>query len=340
MSLKSFLGIGVITALLSLIGMILLPHDKYLRYQALNDKSAPRAHWIYQRIHFDATPIDIAFIGSSRTGRSIHSLRLQQDLAARGVEANAVNFYMFRSGRNMHYAIAKELLENRKVKLLVLEITEWEDRLTHPDYVFLADPTDIVFAPMVINFRYLTDLARLPGRQVDLFLQTTRKRLGIDHTDSVLPPYEGPHLDQAEFLTSLDGARHDFNDEHTLEHMEALRVAQEANITRSLLPASLSGLEYRMPRYYIDKTLALAARHGARVVFLFVPRYGGPSTPPSYAQFADRASLINPAVLVSDYRYWSEETHMNWSGARLVTDFVAERIATEGLLAEGAGRHQ
>jgi hypothetical protein len=76
------------------------------------------------------------------------------------------------------------------------------------------------------------------------------------------------------------------------------------------------------------------------VVFLFVPRYGGPSTPPSYEQFADRAPLINPAALVADHRYWSEETHMNWSGAKVMTDFVAERISAEGLVTEAAGRHQ
>ena len=69
MRLRNFLVIIVLTAILALAAMVALPHDKYLRYQSLNDHTAPNAYWIYERIHTDPTPIDIAFIGSSRTGK-------------------------------------------------------------------------------------------------------------------------------------------------------------------------------------------------------------------------------------------------------------------------------
>jgi hypothetical protein len=321
-------------ALLSLTGMILLPHDKYLRYQSLNDHSAPRAYWIYERIHNDPTPIDIAFIGTSRTGRSIHTRRLEEDLAQRGVTAKAANLFMFKTGRNMHYAIAKELFGSRKVKLLVLEITEWEDRKPHPDFVFLADPEDIVFAPWFINLRYLSDLSRLPGRQVDLFLQTQLVPLGLRKPEFVPPPYEGPNLDISEYLVTLDGKKHYFTEQRTFEHMEALRKAQDASITPSVLPKSMDALEYRLPRYYISRILDLARQHGTKVIFLYVPRYGGPATPAPYARYQHDGPLINPGAQMQDYRLWDEVTHLNWDGAKVLTDYVARELASSGYLGE------
>ena len=67
-------------ACLNVAAVAVLPHDKYLRYEAPNDMDAPTSYWVYERIHFDPTPIDVAFVGTSRTGMSIHSRRLQDDL--------------------------------------------------------------------------------------------------------------------------------------------------------------------------------------------------------------------------------------------------------------------
>jgi hypothetical protein len=75
LTLRGFLSVFFFGALLATCGMTLLPHDKYLRYQSLNDRSAPNSYWIYERIHDDPTPIDIAFIGTSRTGRSMNTRR-------------------------------------------------------------------------------------------------------------------------------------------------------------------------------------------------------------------------------------------------------------------------
>jgi hypothetical protein len=329
---RRFLLVFLLAVLATLGGMILLPHDKFLRYEALNDHVAPNAYWIYERIHYDPTPIDVAFIGTSRTGRSVNAQRLEADLRARGIATHAANLYLFKTGRNMHYAVAKELLEHRQVKLLVLEITEQEDRKPHPDFVFLADPQDIVFAPTLINLRYLSDLARLPGRQVDLFLQTALQRLGWRRPDFVPPPYRGPDIDISHSLVTLDGREYSFDREHSRSEMEALRVKQEASLTPSVLPESLNWLEYRFPRLYVDRILDLAARHGTRVVFLYVPRYGAPESPAPYKLYTQRAGLINPGPGIQNYRFWDEETHMNWSGAKFLTDAVAEQLADGGYL--------
>jgi hypothetical protein len=337
LTLGRFLLIFLVSALAATCGMILLPHDKYLRYQSLNDHQAPNSYWIYERIHNDPTPIDIAFIGTSRTGRAIYTQGLQEALAARGVNVHAVNFHIVKAGRNMHYAIAKELLEHRKVKVLVLEMTELEDRKPHPDFIFLADSADVVLAPMFINIRYFADLARLPGRQVDLFLNTQLQHTGWLTPDFVPPPYQGPNLDENEYLVTLDGVRHSLSYSHTFAEMEAMRLQQEASVTPAVFPASLEWLEYRYPRYYIERIFELAARNGTKVVFLYLPRYGGPSVPPPYEHvYAGRAGLINPWTAVQDFRIWGDDTHFNWAGSKLVTEAVAEGLWRGGYVQPAA----
>ena len=329
--LRGFLIVFFLSAVLATSAMIALPHDKYLRYQSLNDRSAPNSYWIYERIHDDPTPIDIAFIGTSRTGRSMNTARLQDDLAVHGVAVHAANVHIVKTGRNMHYAIAKELLTHRKVKLIVLEMTEQEDRKPHPDFIFLADARDVLGAPVWINTRYWTDLARLPGRQVDLFLETALQSYGWRTPEFTPPPYEGPNLDRTEQLRTLDGTVHSLRDGHTFEEMEAMRKIQEAQITPAVLPAALDWLENRFPRFYIDLIFDLAARHGTKIVFVYLPRYGGPAAPPPYEKlYAKRAGLINPWATVQDFRLWFDDTHVNAAGSRLLTDAVADALWRDG----------
>ena len=314
-------------ALLNVAALLLLPHDKYLRYQALNDAQAPTTYWIYERIHFDPAPIDIAFLGTSRTGMSIHTARLEEDLARLGIHAKAVNFYCVRSGTNLQYVIAKELLDNRKVKLLVLEMTESEERKGHDAFNLYADSKDILSAPLLINLGYLSDIARLPGRQVTLAWETLLQRIGLRDPDFVPPPYEGPNRDHAEFIRSIDNAVHPNTLSHSREEMDKLHAEWDLGLTRPLLPSSFSSLEYRLPRYYENRIIDLARAHGTQVVFLYTPKYGGPPTPQHYQLYASRADLINPYAVGQDYQLWLNENHSNWEGAKRVTDYVAETLA-------------
>ena len=96
---------------------VALPHNPYLRYQAMTGTIFERARWIYERIHFDDTPIDIAFIGSSRTARAVISPDIEARLAAQGLPRHVVNFSMPASGMDMRLTLARELLENRDVEI-------------------------------------------------------------------------------------------------------------------------------------------------------------------------------------------------------------------------------
>jgi hypothetical protein len=325
--LLPYLLILLVGCTAGLAAMVALPHDKFLRYQGLNDSTAPTAYWIYERIHTDPSPIDIAFIGTSRIGLSMHSSRLEADLRRLGVSAKAANLHIVKTGVNMQYVVAKELLEARHVKLLVIEMTEWEDRKPHPDFIFLADTWDVLAAPTIVNLNYFSDLVRLPGRQADLFFQTQRRRLRLD-APSFVPPYEGPNLDHAEFIQTLDGRRHERLESYTQAEMDALRKEQERLTTPPLLPTSLNEFEFHLTRYYTRRILDLAKAHHTSVVFLYTPRYGGPAQPIPYQRYANRADLINPWAQVQDYALWWDGSHVNWEGAKRMTDFVALALAS------------
>ena len=331
-TLRGFVLLLATTSILGVAAMVALPHDKFLRYQALSDGTAPTAYWIYQRIHDDATPIDVAFIGTSRTGMALHSRRLEDELQQRGVTAKAVNLYIVKTGINLQYVVAKELLEARTVKLLVLEMDEREDRKPHPDFIYLADTADVLAAPLLANLNYLADIARLPGRQADLFIQTRLQGSGLQAPGAFPPRYEGPNLDHGQFITTLDGTRHDRRVVNTQAQMATLLAADEARITPPLLPPSMADIEFRLPRYYTARILDLAKAHGVRVAFLYTPRFGGPQWPQPYRQYAVRAELINPWERLQDYRLWSDVSHVNWDGAQRLTDYVAEALANHAEL--------
>jgi hypothetical protein len=168
--------IAVVTGvmLLVLVALVQLPHDRYIRFQHMAAQSVHylRAQWIYERIHFDETPIDIAFIGTSHTQCSINAELVEQGLSAAGHPQHVVNFAIPALGRDLHYLLVRELLENRSIKTLVIEVQEGESRAPHPAFDLLSEARDLFTGPLIVNSRFPETLAGLPLRQATLFVQS------------------------------------------------------------------------------------------------------------------------------------------------------------------------
>ena len=173
------LGVATAVMIITLAGMIALPHDTYIRWQAVKTEAYARLGWIYERIHYDDTPIDIAFIGTSHTMEGVDAEAVEHDLDEAGARPgdpdrclHTVNFAVPSYGRDLQWIIARELLTHRRVKVLVLEVFENESRRAHPLFVDVADTSDILDAPMVVNINYLHNLVRLPFRQLSLWAKS------------------------------------------------------------------------------------------------------------------------------------------------------------------------
>ena len=151
----------------------LLPHDRYIRYQQLTDSDLFRTRWVYERIHYDKTPIDVAIIGSSRVEAAISAPILEKELSEKlGRPIHVANLAIPQEGRNLHYLVARELMENHpETRIILLSVVEKAD-LTHPAFRYLADPIDVLQAPLLLNHYYFLDAAFLPYRQMSYFVQT------------------------------------------------------------------------------------------------------------------------------------------------------------------------
>src|SRR5262249_23570762 len=163
MSPYRFLAMTATLTAALVVAACFLPHPRYLRFAILQDSAVLKAGWIYERIHFDPTPTEIVFLGTSHTVFGIDSATVERQFhAITGRDMHVVNFALQHLGRDTHFLIAQEILRTRPVKLLVIEVQEDEPRDLHPAFGALADPSDLLSAPVLVNVRYFDNVAHLP----------------------------------------------------------------------------------------------------------------------------------------------------------------------------------
>src|SRR5947208_1211790 len=107
-----FVAVAAVSALQVLMTMCALPHERYLRFQSLTELAVVKAGWIYERTHFDPSPIDIVFIGTSHTVMGVDSDLVERACREKGTSRCAtVNFALEHLGRNVQWLIAREVIE-------------------------------------------------------------------------------------------------------------------------------------------------------------------------------------------------------------------------------------
>lgn len=329
-------ALAAAVAVAALAGSLAIPHDRYIRWQEMRSEAWARLGWIYERVHFDRTPIDIAFIGTSHSMNGIDGAAVQAALTAAGGGCrNVVNFAYPSYGRNLHWLVARELLEHREVRTLVIEVFENESRKAHPFFINVAEVSDVLEAPLLINLNFFTDIAQLPARQVMLGLKTLlperfglRRRMDPAH-------YDGPDVDNTRHVqvggTALTPLR-----ERVLPpgQLEAAAARARSAKNTNMLGERLEALEYRYPRHYLDRILELAKQRGVTVKFLYLPSYayvlGEPRDPSLYA---GRGEMLTTGKLLADTGYWYDPDHLNLQGAAVLSAELG-RLLAEGATAE------
>ena len=168
-----YLALLAIFFVLCCVVSFLLPHDRYIRYQQLAHSDLFRSRWVYERIHYDKTPIDVAIIGSSRLETSVSAPILEEELSQKlGRPIHVANLAIPQEGRNLHFLVTRELLENHpETRIILVSVVENAD-LSHPAFRYLADRSDLLLAPLFLNHYYFLDATFLPYRQMSYFIQT------------------------------------------------------------------------------------------------------------------------------------------------------------------------
>jgi hypothetical protein len=316
-----FLGLGL---------LLLLPHDRYHRFQEYRLAETRTADWIYERLHFDETPIDIALIGTSRMAGGVSAPELAKAYCAlTGRRVRVANLAIPQFGRGMDFVVAQELFRTKAPELVVMQITEVEGRRPHPGFQTLADARDILAAPVLINLGWAEDLAALPGRQLSLFLKTALGRPAV--TREFDPRrYAGPDVDRTRSIPRIAGGVIDRTGTMERDRLERVAAARRAGFTRTyLLPEPLRHLEYRVSQRYLDRVHEMARQAGADVAYAYMPGYGFDGAVPEHvAALAAGFEIwrVHDAVL-GDHRMWLDGNHTNHAGAQVATQALARRIA-------------
>ena len=320
------------------VALSLLPGNVYQRWQLLDGTIHANARWIYERCRFDPTPIDVAFIGPSRTAAGVNAPRLGEALAQRGLPSNVVNFSLPETGRNINLSIAQELFMYKKPKLLVLGVIEKPSRFGHSGFKYIADRNLIINPGYIADFDYFSDLIYLPFRQARLFVaDLLPSGLGLRKT---FEPghYRGSTIDTTGSIVLPDGKVKD--GENPASAAELLRGVKklEAGEHPPLLPDPWADLEFGDERHNVAKIAELARSHGAQVAFLFLPYFTGPHTL-TEQKFYDRyGPTLNAGFLSPHAEWFADYGHLTRQGARILTDWLVEPIGA--LLRSGTAAGQ
>lgn len=323
-------GLAAMAATLG--AMVAIPHSRYVRWQDERTEAYARLGWVYERIHYDPTPTDIVLIGTSHTMNGLDGLAIAQRIAAGGTRApdgrclTVTNLAIPAYGRNLHWAIANELLSVRKPRAIVLEVFENETRKAHPLFSHVADSADLLKAPALINQNYVADLIRLPYRQL---------KLGVE---SVAPAAFGlkPRFDRAEYdgstvdntrVVSVHGQAFTPPLDTVMDsaQLEEAAAANRAGKDLNMLPKAWEAYEYAVPRHYVAAILSGADKAGVPVYLLYLPSYGMPPKPYDMRPFAGRPMLtVNDLLRRRDW--WHDVAHLNAQGAAAVSARVADLL--------------
>ena len=324
-------ALAALIALSVILGAsIMLPHERYYRFQAHDNGTTRKADWIYERLHFDETPVDVALIGTSRTAGGLSGPTIERAYCdATGRRIHVANLGIPQTGRNMHYVIAREAAQTKAPALTIVELNDIESRKPHPGFIMLADSREVLTAPAAINLNYFSDLARLPGRQASLFLQSILRKPAV-RAQFDEASYAGANLDLTEAQIAVDGRRKSRDVIRTKKEMEALRAKrQQGKSPLFMAPEPLRVLEYRFPRYYLDKIERKARAHDGAVAYVYIPAYGEPKMPAPLREALDiEAPVINlGSASALDHTQWLDATHFNAAGARAASLRFAEQLA-------------
>ena len=300
----------------------LLPENDYQRWQ-LQDPDG-RLRWIYERIHFDPTPIDVAIVGPSREHLGLSAAAIEQDLAQQGKHANVVNFALPGAGRDIQWAILDELFKAKSPKVVVLGVEEEPYPFGHFFFKYVAPAEAIVFPPSPFLHNYLYNLAYLPIRKLKLFGANLFPDL-FGLTKQFDPEHYAKN--RTDFSTSFIGEFGKLVDmEHPVPRATLLAEPREP-VPRTLVARVLTRLNGGEDHLFTQKIAREAKAHGAQLVFVHLPMFDGPQTVSDEDFLKQFGPVLNYGDLAPHDELFENWAHLNHAGAMKASARLADAIA-------------
>ncbi len=322
--LAAILGV----ALLAAVGAAALPDNPYQRWQLIENTLYANATWSYERIHFDPRPIDVAILGASRSQMGLSAPAVAARLAALGTPATVANLSVIEDGRNLEWAIADELFKAKRPRVVVLLVNETVHPWGHPGFKYVA-PAAAVAAPRALLLHNAKDdLPYLPYRQLMLAgAAIAPDWFGLRATFDA-ERYAAKPDDYSVSRVLADGKWIDMDRDVPAADLAAEARAFAETRAASQLPASVERVTDVDDHVYVDAIARLAATHGARLTFVFLPTFDGATTIEDRAFYAARGEIADDGDLAGDPHLFQSFSHLNRRGALVASDRLARAVAT------------
>ncbi|MBV8971433.1 MAG: hypothetical protein JO290_03985 [Sphingomonadaceae bacterium] len=313
-------------ALLSAVGAAALPDNPYQRWQLIENTLYGNATWAYERIHFDPAPIDVAIIGSSRTLLGLSGPCIAEKLAADGLPLNVANLSVIEDGRNIQWAIARELFRFKKPRVLVMVMGSSFHPWGHPGFKYIAPAAGIAAPPAPLLHNWPLDLIYLPYRQIELAGAAL-----LPHAFGLRPAfdpaiYRAKPIDFTVSQTLADGKRYDMDAPRTAEYLRDEAAAFAGQHHPSHLPAAIRRVTERDEPAYSDAVIHMARAAGVPVLFAYLPEFEGPRVSQTAAFYGQRGRIIDFSDLAQQAGLYQSFAHLNHKGAMIASDRVARAV--------------
>jgi hypothetical protein len=296
----------LLPVLACIVLLMIIPVDKRIRYLLMNNDCFNHGIRIHDRIFANRAPVDIAFIGSSRTINAINSQKIENAFVENQIHVNSFGYC--RLGVNLNYVLFKDLLKTKRPTSIILEVRESESRFSHPVFPYLADESDVFMPYIFYNHNFLKDFYKAIVFKMQIYQQLCFK------SDSNAVVNLALH--------SNDG----FNDTADIKTLEDARLKQATK------DYSLSKIEreyyLRFPFHYYKKIQELANEKGIQLYFIYMPQFGSPLKEPVEMNTYRKLGTvwIPPNEIFEDKNNWYDETHLNRTGANKLADWIIEKI--------------
>lgn len=293
-------------AFLAGIILFLCPYSSEFSRHYIKDDCYNHGAWIFDRITHNATPTDIAFIGSSHTIHAFQEKEIEQIFEN---QYHVANFGYCRFGRNLEFVFIKELLKYKSPRLLVIEVHEDEPKNSHDIYPYLAGTTDLLSTPTLVNRDYFADVFTGLSARMEQFKSNY----------IFFEKYPAPDLNP-----------YGYGESDRIAPAEELKLNEQvwSKRLKNRLNAQFENIQLKYPLAYLNKSLGLAKAKNIQVIYVYLPEYGSGLKEPLRMKEYEKTGevLILPDSILKNTGNWMDATHFNNKGAKLVSIWMAQKL--------------
>ncbi len=275
--------------------------------------------WMYRRLYESKMPVDVAFVGTSKTMCDVNDSLLQHRVKTEfGRDIQIANFGVCRLGENLHWLITKDIFAHKKPKYLIVEVSTEMAKNSHFHFPYMATSTDVFGAPLWANSDYWADISQLGWNRL---VYQREHFLGIER----------------KFEDFLNDSLHSFMvvaNDMVADSIEMAKVkGKRQTALKPQLPQGIARWIYdaatRPTKYYFRQVAELCKQNGAEIIFLYLPEYGTPTNAPQEMAFFKEFGpvWIPPDSVFGNAKLHMDHSHLNMQGARNLSDWLTSQLA-------------